>query len=476
MRERAKRCRLVLNVLVVVLVTPVLAVAETDRAGSVLVRHARLIDGRTVEPRAPVSILIRDGRITQIDAEIDAPGTPVLDVAGATVIPGLIDAHVHLNSVPGSEVRHDPPDRQRALRAEQLRSYLASGVTTVLDAAIPAADAREIRDLLSADHATPTVFMLGPPIAAAGGYGSHGPGVPVATTEDLDRLLDVIVGLGAIGVKIPLERGFGSDAIFAIHSPEMRATIARKAADRGLPMYVHASDEVEQTLGLEMGARGLMHLNFAGTPPSREFVDRAVRSGAYMVTTFSCIDAGLVRWQPQRLDDPVVQQTVPADAGALPPTVGLCRYLTALHAEQPAQASCPSPSACAIVSTAGSEPVDTILAVAARRSRPAGRRGKPARAAASAFPPSAKPRFRRGTRARSYSQAEWPAARRCTTSSTSSTDSRTRAGYLYVPEFPSPGFRRTAAGLGRRMFRAAPPTPPAAHWATSGGRRARRTV
>jgi imidazolonepropionase-like amidohydrolase len=264
-------------------------------------------------PAASTSILIRAGRIAEIAPQIDAPGIPVLDVAGRTVIPGLIDAHVHVSSIPGAEVRGDSEERRRALRAEQLRSYLACGVTTVLDAASAASDAREVRSWLATGHAGPTVLTLGPPIAAPGGYMSGGPGVPIATTEELDQLLDVIVSVGGIGVKVPLERGFGRDAVFPVHPSEMRAAIRQKATVRGLPIFVHASDEAEQTMAFDIGARGLMHVNFAGYGPSRAFIDHAVRAGVYMVTTFSIIDAGLARWHPERLDDPLVKQAVPLD-------------------------------------------------------------------------------------------------------------------------------------------------------------------
>jgi imidazolonepropionase-like amidohydrolase len=144
---------------------------------------------------------------------------------------------------------------------------------------------------------------------------SMNPSLTVGSIDDLDRIFDAIASVGAIGVKVPIERGFGSDSVFRIHPPEVRDAIRRTAAERQLPIYVHASDEVEQTIGLELGAHALAHLNFAnfaGSEASPEFIARAARSGTYLVTTFSTIDAGLVRWQTRRLDDPSVQLAVPA--------------------------------------------------------------------------------------------------------------------------------------------------------------------
>jgi imidazolonepropionase-like amidohydrolase len=285
------------------------------RAESLLIQNARLIDGTGAPPRGPVSILVRDGRISEIAQNIAAADVSTLDVAGSTVVPGLIDAHVHLMEVPGSDVRGDAPERLLALQHEQLRSYLACGVTTVLDAATTVAGARELHAWVASGHAGPTYLTLGPPIAPRGGYMSGtNPDLTVGSIHDLDRVFDAIASVGAIGVKVPLERGFGSDAVFPIHSPEVRDAIRRKAAERHLPIYVHASDEVEQTIGLDMGAHALAHLNFAnfaGLEASPEFIARAARAGTYMVTTFSIIDAGLARWETSRLDDASVQLAVP---------------------------------------------------------------------------------------------------------------------------------------------------------------------
>jgi hypothetical protein len=155
--------------------------------------------------------------------------------------------------------------------------------------------------------------MLGPPIAAAGGYMSFGyPDLAVGGVEDLDRAFAAIRSVGAVGVKVPIERGFRAATFLPIHSPEVRQAIVRKAAEYDLPIYVHASDEVEQSIGLDMGARGLLHLNFFGGPPSPAFVDRLARARASVVTTFSTIDAALARVEPERLDDPVVRLAVSA--------------------------------------------------------------------------------------------------------------------------------------------------------------------
>ena len=94
----------------VILATP------TPDTFDLAVRHARIVhgDGRVTEL---ATLLIASGRIARIDESAAADGIPArrsIEAAGRTVVPGLIDAHVHLESA-------------------TLAQFLASGVTTVRD-------------------------------------------------------------------------------------------------------------------------------------------------------------------------------------------------------------------------------------------------------------------------------------------------------------------------------------------------------
>jgi imidazolonepropionase-like amidohydrolase len=101
---------------------------------NLLITNARLFDGAGRPPRESVSILVRDGRIAEIGTALPGHRVATLDVAGATVLPGLIDAHVHLTWGPGDELREESAALWGRFRPQHLRAYLACGVTTVLDA------------------------------------------------------------------------------------------------------------------------------------------------------------------------------------------------------------------------------------------------------------------------------------------------------------------------------------------------------
>jgi imidazolonepropionase-like amidohydrolase len=288
-----------------------LAFPPAARSGDLLIRDARLIDGTGSAPRSGVSILVRDGRIAGIGPALSAPGARILDAGGATALPGLIDSHVHLSVIPGTVQRRDSAEAAAELRRAHLRGYLAAGVTTVLDTGIDVATAGDVRGWLAEGHPGPTYLTLGPALPTPGGYMAQwNPQTTVSSPAELDAAFDVIEGAGAVGVKVPIEKGFVQE-IWPIHGPEMREAIAREAGERGLPIYVHASSEDEQRIGLEMGAHALVHLDFYRAPPSPEFFELVLARKAFVMTTFSIMDAELTRWHPERLDDALVEIVVP---------------------------------------------------------------------------------------------------------------------------------------------------------------------
>ena len=80
----------------------VMGTHEPD-SGTLLVRCARFIDGISNDVGQDVELFIADGKIEAIGNDLAVPrGTPLLDLTGFTVLPGLIDMHTHLTDRPGS--------------------------------------------------------------------------------------------------------------------------------------------------------------------------------------------------------------------------------------------------------------------------------------------------------------------------------------------------------------------------------------
>lgn len=287
--------------------------ARRDRP-DLLIVNARVFDATGASPRAGMSILIQDGRIAEIGPRINAPGTRRLDAEGGTVLPGLIDCHVHLASSPGAPQRGDDADAARALRLHHFRAYLACGVTTVLDTGCPPSDAIEIQIILRGGHPAPRVLMLAPLITPHGGYGTQKgigfdfPGI--GAPEEVPVLFEASEWLKPAGVKVTLESGFVPEPSWPIISPEIRESVIREAKRRGLPLYVHGGSEGEDEIGLAMGAKVFAHAGLGGRR-SDGLIRRMKEAEVHVISTLAIYDSFLIRTEQQRLKDELVRLVVP---------------------------------------------------------------------------------------------------------------------------------------------------------------------
>ena len=106
--------------------------------GAIALSGARVLDGSGGSPREHANVLIRDGVVTDvIDGAASTAGYREIDVGGRTVLPGLVDAHVHLSSLslpaaPRGELAYEANVRPYA-QAAASRAMLAGGITTARD-------------------------------------------------------------------------------------------------------------------------------------------------------------------------------------------------------------------------------------------------------------------------------------------------------------------------------------------------------
>ena len=76
-----------------------MAFASASSAQDAVIHAGRLIDGVLAQPRAKVSILIHDGKVAAVEPGFVSPkGAEIVDLSDSTVIPGFIDAHVHITA------------------------------------------------------------------------------------------------------------------------------------------------------------------------------------------------------------------------------------------------------------------------------------------------------------------------------------------------------------------------------------------
>ncbi len=147
------------------------AAADRPDTGSIAVRCGRLIDGVAPAATGPATVLIVDGRVQAVGADVVVPaGVSRLDLSGYTCLPGLIDMHTHLTD--GSHETGDLSVYYRRTRAQQLEiakqsalETLEAGFTTVRDVGTYIAWVdRDLRDAINSGS-TP-----GPRMQVAGYY------------------------------------------------------------------------------------------------------------------------------------------------------------------------------------------------------------------------------------------------------------------------------------------------------------------
>lgn len=149
---------------------------------ALLIRAARLITGHTGfdELVQDAAVLVQDGRILAAGpaAAVLAAAPPdalTVNYPGATILPGLVDAHVHLTFRRGeTSVEHVQrvSDDQAILRGVQVsRQILAAGVTTVRDCAARGGTAQALRGgVRDGFIAGPRILASGPPITTTAGH------------------------------------------------------------------------------------------------------------------------------------------------------------------------------------------------------------------------------------------------------------------------------------------------------------------
>ncbi len=261
-------------------------------------------------PRDAESILVSDGRIAAIGAPPeDTSALQVVDATGLTVTPGLVDAHVHLSMDPAGFWRGDSAEQIDAFRRQYLRSYVAWGVTSVLDTGILPDDARDFRRL-SAEGPSPDIHFLGPLVSPQGGYVSvvlpEFPGS--STAADVAERFAEFDDIGPVGVKLTYESGMVSK-VWPLYNDEVRAAIRQEADKRDLPLFVHAFGPSEHMDALQaFEPRGTVH---SLEKPSKKAIRAHAEAGTFVVSTMSVMDSNLIEFEQERLDDPLTALTVP---------------------------------------------------------------------------------------------------------------------------------------------------------------------
>jgi len=257
----------------------------------------RVFDGTGAEPFA-ADVATEDGLIAEVGAGLD--GDEVVDVTGATVLPGLIDCHVHvmISEMDELTLLHQPFSYQFFQAATNLRKTLHAGITTARDAG--GADLGVQRAVENGLIPGPRLQISITILSQTGGHGDgwlpsgtvsdvfgpH-PGRPAGVVDGPDEMRRVarqLMRAGAQVLKVCTTGGVLSPLDDPRHSQfgvDEVAVLTAEAAAQGRYVMAHAQGADGIKNAIRAGVRSIEH----GIYADDEAIDLMVQNGTYLVPT-----------------------------------------------------------------------------------------------------------------------------------------------------------------------------------------------
>ena len=243
---------------------------------TLVLTHGTLIDGTGREP-IPDSTLVIDGKqiiaISQTTLVSFPPGVEVIDLEGAYVLPGFINAHVH-----------------DAYNENRLQTWAQAGVTTVRDEGIISGPDQltqmiSIRDQLAASPKYARLVSSGYMLSVPGGYGQ----LEVISTTDARKQVAMELNAGANLIKLAMESGYAGVTSLPNFSPDELAAIVTTAHERGSLVSAHITEVKFLQMLVDAGVDDLAHIPNDFVPQG--MIEQLVEGDIYVVPTLTVFEA-----------------------------------------------------------------------------------------------------------------------------------------------------------------------------------------
>ncbi len=276
--------------------------AEAQRT---LIHAGKLINGKDKQPVKEVTVIVEGNRITGIQKGYQAAGSgdQVVDLKNYTVMPGLMDMHVHLESETSKDKYSEQFRMNEADMAFRSTQYadrtLQAGFTTVRDLGGSGINIA-MRNAINKGYVEgPRIFTAGKAIATTGGHADPTNGMNRELMGHPGPLDGVINGPdearqavrqryknGADLIKITATGGVLSvakDGSGPQFTPEELQAIVETANDYGMHVAAHAHGKEGMKRAIEAGVTSIEH----GTKMDEEIMDLMIKNGTYLVPTLT---------------------------------------------------------------------------------------------------------------------------------------------------------------------------------------------
>lgn len=288
------------------------ALAPAEQPNTYALRADRLIDPTDGSSVENVTVLVTEGFVTLVGSDIRIPnGVPVIDLQGQTLLPGVIDAHVHLMSripvgvPPDGWVTNTPMARRALIGVRQARETLLAGFTTVRDIGNSGNYVDiELRNAIAQGVVWgPTIIPAGKIIAPFGGQSHLNPerielgSVEYFAADSPEEMIKAVrqnVHFGAEVIKIVV------DGQPYLYTPDDIRVIVEEASHAGRKVAAHVLSDEGARNAIEAGVASLEH----AWNMSDETLDMARAKGVSVVTSDFTVSAmRLYRWS-----EPLIRQ------------------------------------------------------------------------------------------------------------------------------------------------------------------------
>lgn len=247
----------------------------------IVLRAARVFDGTALVDLP--TVVLDGGRV--VATGVVLPDAEIVDLGDVTLLPGMIDVHVHLafdaSRDPVGALAARTPEQVRAAMVDAGRAQVRAGVTTVRDLG----DAHYQSLSLRGHPDLPTIVAAGPPVTTPGGHCHFLGGAVASTPAAVRAAVRARAERGCDVVKI-MASGGTLTAGSAQHLPQFGVAELRAAVDEahehGLPVVAHAHASEGIANALTAGVDGLEHVSFwsaDGIDDRPDLLDRIASTG-----------------------------------------------------------------------------------------------------------------------------------------------------------------------------------------------------